>query len=235
MQQASITYILSDIEGTTTPITFVHDVLFPYSHERLARFVKENGTNPDVTKAIADTKATIRAEDKIEINDDEAVQTLLGWIASDRKHPALKLLQGLIWDEGYSTGAYTSEVYPDVIPSIKSWIAAGKKVGIYSSGSVQAQKLLFGHTPEGDINPLLSNYFDTAVGGKKEPQSYKKITQQLALQSTQILFLSDIEAELAAANEAGMQTCQLVRAGTKASTTYPTATDFNQVTKLFFT
>jgi enolase-phosphatase E1 len=230
--QSAIKYILSDIEGTTTPITFVHDVLFPYAYEKLPSFVARHAHLPDVQKCLADTAATVRQEEGRQIANDEAVQVLLGWIKADRKHPALKTLQGLIWVDGYQSGAYQAEVYPDVIPSIKAWLKAGKKVGIYSSGSVQAQKLLFGHTPEGNINPLLSDYFDTAVGGKKESASYTAIAKALGLAPATVVFLSDVEAELVAADQAGMRVIQLVRPGTTPTTRFPTATDFTQVSAL---
>lgn len=223
-------YILTDIEGTTTPITFVHDVLFPYAYSHLPAYVANNPEKSEVVGALRDTKTTVLSEDKRVINNDEAVAVLLAWISSDRKHPALKQLQGLIWDEGYKSGAYTSVIYDDVVGNIEAWTTAGKKVGIYSSGSVHAQKLLFGHTPFGDINPLLSHYFDTTVGGKKEVQSYTNITTALKLPAAEILFLSDIEDELSAADQAGMKVIQLVRPGTTPSKKYQTCANFDEVT-----
>jgi enolase-phosphatase E1 len=224
-----ISYILTDIEGTTTPITFVHDVLFPFAYKRLPEFVKNFKNNPDVKKCLKDTIDTVAEENGKTISEDEAIETLLLWIKTDRKHPALKALQGHIWQEGYESGSYTSEVYPDVLPNVKLWTKKGQKVGIYSSGSIQAQKLLFGHTPNGNMNPLLSDYFDTGVGGKKEEQSYKNIALQLKLDPDQIVFLSDIEAELIAAKKTGMQTVQLVRDGTTPSKLFPNCKDFDEV------
>ncbi len=224
-----ISYILTDIEGTTTPITFVHDVLFPFAYKRLPEFVKSFKNNPDVEKSLKETIETVAQEEHKTISENEAIETLLSWIKSDRKHPALKALQGHIWQEGYESGAYTSDIYPDVLPNIKLWTKKGQKVGIYSSGSVQAQKLLFGHTPDGNMNPLLSDYFDTAVGGKKEVQSYKNIATQLKIEPENIVFLSDIEDELVAAKKAGMQTVQLVRPGTTPSKLFPTCKDFDAV------
>lgn len=224
-----ISYILTDIEGTTTPISFVHDVLFPYAYERLPKFVAINYGRPEVNAAIRDTAATVLAEEKKTINNDEAVQVLLAWIKQDRKHPALKQLQGLIWDEGYKSAAYTSVIYDDVVPNIKSWIAGGKIIGIYSSGSVHAQQLLFGHTPAGNINPLICHYFDTGVGGKKEKTSYQNIVNILKIPATSILFLSDVEEELTAAAGAGLNVIQLVRPGTVPSKIHPTCTTFDEV------
>lgn len=224
-----ISYILTDIEGTTTPITFVHDVLFPFAYKRLPEFVRSFKNNPDIKKSLKDTIDTVAQEDNKTITEEEAIETLLLWIKNDRKHPALKSLQGHIWQEGYESGAYTSIVYPDVLPNIKLWTKKGQKVGIYSSGSVQAQKLLFGHTPEGNMNPLLSDYFDTAVGGKKEEQSYMNIAKQLKIDAENIVFLSDIEAELVAAKKSGMQTVQLVRPGTTPSKQFQNCKDFDEV------
>lgn len=222
-------FILMDIEGTTTDIEFVHRVLFPYSQELLADFVRRDGQEPEVAGAIQDTQKTVLNEDGLKINEEQAIGTLLRWISQDRKHTALKKLQGMIWREGYEQGAYRGHVYPDVPPALEQWKQAGIGLGIYSSGSVQAQKLLFGHSEVGDLTGYFSHYFDTNVGAKREVQSYKKIAEVLTLPPESILFLSDMEPELDAAQQAGFQTIQLVRPNTDESVKHPIAHNFSQI------
>jgi enolase-phosphatase E1 len=224
-----IQYVLTDIEGTTTPITFVHDVLFPYSLEHLATYVVQHDQDPVVMKCLADTLATSQVEGKPYTTHDEAVAQLLAWIKEDRKHPALKTLQGLIWRNGYATGAFQAQIYADVKPSLSAWKDQGIKLGVYSSGSVEAQKLLFGHTPEGDLTPLFSHYFDTAVGGKREQHSYERILKALNLPGSDVLFLSDVPEELVAARAAGLRTVQLIRPGTRSADGERHARDFYEV------
>lgn len=228
----TIRYVLSDIEGTTTSITFVHDVLFPYSREALPDFVRSQWSHDDVQGYAAMVLKTAR-EENLPLHDDDkeaVIAILMKWIAEDRKHPGLKGLQGLVWKDGYQRGAFTAHVYEDVVPNLRSWKKSGLRLGIYSSGSVLAQKLLFGHTHEGDLTPLFSHFFDTAVGGKKEIGSYQAIQKELGLAAREILFLSDIEAELDAAKAAGFVTTQLVRPGTRPSAKHRTATTFHDVT-----
>lgn len=224
-----IKYILTDIEGTTTPITFVHDVLFPYSYEHLANYVHEHGQDPVVQKCLADTLETAKKEGRPHSNQDEAIAQLLAWIKEDRKHPALKTLQGLIWRAGYANQSFQAQIYPDVKPSLAAWKARGLKLGVYSSGSVDAQKLLFGHTPDGDLTPFFSHYFDTAVGGKREKDSYGRILQALNQAGPEVLFLSDVSEELVAARAAGMATIQLIRPGTRPAAGERHAKDFYEV------
>ncbi|WP_297370921.1 acireductone synthase [Acidocella sp.] len=208
--------IVTDIEGTTTPISFVHRVLFPYARERMAAFVATN--HP----ALADVP-------------EPRLETLLGWMDGDEKITALKTIQGIIWAEGYESGALIGEVYEDVAPALKRWARAGLRLYVYSSGSVAAQRLLFGHSSAGDLNPLFQANFDTRVGPKREAASYGAIARGIGLTAGEVLFLSDIEAELDAAAQAGLKTCQLVRAndGTLASTRHVTAADFGEVAAAF--
>jgi len=227
-----IRYVLTDIEGTTTPITFVHDVLFPYSKARLAEFVRTHANDSRVQNCLEDTKKTVHEEEGHAVSDDEATQQLERWIQQDRKHPALKTLQGMIWRYGYESGTYTSEVYADVRPALERWKERGLGLGIYSSGSVEAQQLLFGHTPTGDMTPLFAHFFDTAVGGKRESSSYQAILTRLSLPGSAVLFLSDVPEELDAAEAAGMRTVQLIRPGTVASAGHQTARDFTEVEPL---
>lgn len=208
--------ILIDIEGTTTPIAFVHRVLFPYARARMAEFAASGHA------ALADV-----AEPKLE--------TLLGWMDRDEKVTALKTIQGIIWEDGYKAGAITAELYEDVPPALRRWTRAGLRLFVYSSGSVPAQRLLFGHTPAGDLTGLFQAYFDTRVGPKREAASYADITRGVNVPPEEMLFLSDMEAELDAAKASGLQTCQLVREedGTTATTQHETAKDFNDVARKF--
>lgn len=207
-------FILTDIEGTTTDINFVHKILFPYSFENLPGFVRANLQDPSVVQALEQTRQTLLEEGLPAESTEDLINGLLSWITADRKHPALKLLQGLIWKLGYDSGGFKGHVYPDVVPALERWKQLGIPMGIYSSGSVGAQKLLFGHSEYGDLNGFFSHNFDTAVGHKRGVTSYQNIATQLGIAPSEILFLSDIEEELDAAKAAGMQCLQLLRPGT---------------------
>jgi len=156
---------------------------------------------------------------------------LLGWMDADAKQTPLKALQGLLWREGYESGALHGAMYPDVAPCLRRWHAAGLRLFIYSSGSTEAQRLIFGHSTAGDLTGLLSGYFDTRVGAKREAQSYRTIAQSIGMPPGAVLFLSDVEAELDAAGSAGFATCQLVRStdSTVASARHGTAATFPEV------
>ncbi len=199
--------ILTDIEGTTTDIAFVHKVLFPYSRERMRDFVCANAAS----SAVREQLDAVSQEAGRKLTDDEAAAQLIRWIEEDRKITPLKALQGMIWEAGYRAGDFKGHIYADVAKHLREWHAAGKKLYVYSSGSVQAQKLIFGYTGYGDLTPLFSGYFDTHVGGKREAQSYERIRDSIGLPAGDILFLSDIVEELDAARAAGMQVTQLVR------------------------
>jgi len=213
---SEVQFVLMDIEGTTTDIDFVKNVLFPYSAKELRNFISQNKNNPEVRACVT----AVNAED-----DEAALLQFLKWIAEDVKHPALKTLQGLIWRRGYQTQAYQAHLYEDVLPAWQAWKTpengGAKKIrlGIYSSGSVAAQKLLFAHTTYGDVTSHLSAYFDLEVGSKRETASYQKILQQIdgGITPDQVLFLSDIEAELQAAQSAGLSVAHIVRPGTVPS------------------
>ncbi|MEA9355288.1 acireductone synthase [Bacteriovorax sp. PP10] len=222
-------YILTDVEGTTTSISFVHETLFPFAKERLKSFVAENLNNNDVQEILKQTKATAKAETQKDISDDEATDLLLHWIKTDRKHPALKDLQGLIWEGGYVSGQIKGHIYKDVPVALKAWKEAGLTLGVYSSGSVKAQHLIFEFSTEGNLRPYFSNHFDTAVGHKREVASYSNISNILKVEPSEILFLSDIKEELDAAREAGMQTIQLVRQNDVVIGDHKTARDFNEI------
>lgn len=202
--------ILTDIEGTTSAVSFVFDVLFPYAREHLPAFVRAHAQEPAVLAQLD----AVRAESgEPDADIDRAIEILLEWIAADRKATPLKALQGMVWAEGYRAGQLKGHVYPDAVTALRRWHVQGYRLYVYSSGSVQAQKLIFGCAEVGDLTPLFSGYFDTGIGPKRESESYVRIAESIRLPSEQILFLSDVLEELDAARQAGMQTCGLVRAG----------------------
>jgi enolase-phosphatase E1 len=218
--------IVTDIEGTTSSLSFVKDVLFPYARERMASFVREHGDEPQVRELLQQ----VSAEAGRKLGDDEAVAQLQHWIDEDRKVTPLKALQGLVWEAGYRNGDYQGHIYDDAAEYLRRWHEQGIQLYVYSSGSVYAQKLLFGHTAHGDLTPLFSGYFDTQVGHKQETGSYQRIAGDIGLPPAEILFLSDIKAELDAAAAAGMRTCWLVRDGQlKAGAAHPQVSSFEQI------
>lgn len=199
----TIKAILTDIEGTTSSISFVKEVLFPYARNALPGFVQAHGNEPQVRQWL-DVVATEIAASACQ--DEVIVETLQGWIDQDRKHTALKALQGMLWDVGYRNGDYTAHLYPEVADVLRGWQASGLPLYVYSSGSVPAQKLFFGFSDAGDLNSLFSGNFDTEVGGKREAPSYAHIAKAINIDPAEILFLSDVVEELDAAREAGLQT-----------------------------
>ena len=199
--------ILTDIEGTTSSISFVKDVLFPYARRELPRFVRERGHEPDVRHWLD----VVAVEHGSICNDDVIVETLQGWIDQDRKHTALKALQGMLWREGYERNDYRAHIYPDAAEALQRWHAAGYALAVYSSGSVAAQKLLFQYSEAGDLRPVFSAYFDTEVGYKRSADSYRLIADSLNHRPEDIVFLSDVIEELDAAQEAGLRTVMLDR------------------------
>ncbi len=224
--------ILTDIEGTTSSISFVKDVLFPYARRALPSFVAARGTEPEI-RQLLDAVAT---ETGGTCSDEVIVQTLQGWIDQDRKHTALKALQGLIWEAGYREADFTSHMYPDAAQALQRWYAEGLALYVYSSGSVPAQKLLFGHSDVGDLTPLFSGWFDTEVGGKRESASYTHIVERIGMAPVEILFLSDVVAELDAARSAGLQTVLVDRLddypqprSSEQANGHPRVTSFGQI------
>jgi len=215
--------ILLDIEGTTTPIAFVHEVLFSFARTHLRDYLAKHFDSKDV---VADVNL-LREEHKQDVSegkqppplteapdDIESIAAYVNWlIDKDRKSTGLKSLQGKIWQEGYSDGTLRAQVFPDVAPALARWRVAGLNVSIFSSGSVLAQQLLFAHTESGDLTPFINNYFDTSVGKKGESESYSRIAEALEVPASEVLFVSDVVAELAAAREAGMEVALSVRPG----------------------
>lgn len=225
--KGAIDAIVTDIEGTTTAIAFVHKTLFPYARERLAEFVAHHNGEPEVRTQLDAAK---REAGDPAMSDDATVALLRRWIDEDRKITPLKALQGLIWAEGYRAGRLQGHLYDDAIAGLRAWHAAGKKLYVYSSGSIAAQKLIFGHTPAGDLTPLFSGYFDTTTGPKMEAASYRRIAQAIGAAPARILFLSDSLQEIAAARQAGLQTVQLCRPGeAQAKGEGPTAESFAEI------
>lgn len=223
----TIRAIVTDIEGTTSSIDFVHQTLFPYAKQHLRRYLHAHADDADVVARIA---ATAALEGRALANLDDAADVLERWIAEDRKATPLKDLQGLIWAEGYAAGELTGHVYADTPVFLRRWHAAGKSLYVYSSGSEGAQKLIFGHSDAGDLRPLFSGYFDTRIGMKREAQSYRTILERIRQPGEAVLFLSDIGEELDAAREAGMQTCQLLRdARARPFPAHAQAKDFSEV------
>jgi enolase-phosphatase E1 len=194
--------ILTDIEGTTSSIAFVAETLFPYARARLRAFV---AAHPDETAPILAEVTTAEPGDP--------VATLTRWIDEDRKATPLKTLQGMIWEDGYREGAFTGHIYADAVVALRRWHAAGIALYVFSSGSVAAQKLLFGHSDAGDLTPLFSGYFDTTTGPKREAVSYTAIAGAIGLDPADILFLSDTPQEIAAARAADMHALLIDRDG----------------------
>jgi enolase-phosphatase E1 len=200
------TVLLMDIEGTTTSIAFVHDALFPFAREALPGFLGARWQEPEVAAAV-----TLMAP--AATTPEAAAQVALALMDADVKDTGLKALQGRIWAEGYASGALRGHVFPDVAPALRQLAAAGVRLAIYSSGSVEAQRLLFGHSEAGDLTPLLCAHFDTTTGPKREAASYAAIAASLRCAPEVLLFVSDHPAELSAAAEAGLQVAALVRPG----------------------
>jgi enolase-phosphatase E1 len=198
--------ILTDIEGTTSSISFVKDVLFPYARRALPAFVRARGNEAAVRHWLDAVAAETGAQ-----GDDAIVETLQGWIDEDRKHTALKALQGMIWQDGYSGADFAAHIYPDAAEQLRAWHAAGIPLAVYSSGSVPAQRLFFAHTDAGDLSPLFEAWFDTEVGHKRDAASYREIARRLNRAPREILFLSDVVEELDAARDSGMRTVLIDR------------------------
>lgn len=206
----SIKAVLTDIEGTTSAVSFVFEVLFPYAAKHLPDFVRQEATQPAVAVQV---QAVRDASGEPDADVERVIEILLTWIAEDRKATPLKALQGMVWEQGYQAGQLKGHVYPDAVEALQRWHQEGYALYVYSSGSIQAQQLIFGCSEAGDLSPLFSGYFDTTSGPKRDPQSYRTITAAMGYPAEEILFLSDIVEELDAAQQAGMATCGLVRSG----------------------
>lgn len=226
--------ILLDIEGTTTPIAFVHDVLFSYARAHLREFLARHGAAAEVQADIA----LLREEHAVDVKQghdspaltNDSIADYVEWlIALDRKSTGLKSLQGKIWRQGYEDGLLKAQVFADVAPAFARWRKRGLRISIFSSGSVLAQQLLFAHTEVGDLTPFIDSYFDTNVGKKGEAKSYRLIAEAIGLEPEQILFISDVVAELDAASEAGIKTILSIRPGNPPQSQYPSVHSFDEV------
>lgn len=212
--------VLLDIEGTTSSVRFVFDVMFPFVLRELDAWVLKHWGSPEIDRVaaqMAKDAGFTQANAWLAGTEGENRETLKAEVrrlmAADVKATGLKLLQGLIWEDGFASGELKAEVYPDVVPALERWTTAGKDVRIYSSGSVHAQHLFFGHTLAGDLLHFFRGHYDTQIGGKKEAASYTAIAQSFQLPPGEILFVSDIVGELDAAAAAGLQTALAVRPG----------------------
>jgi enolase-phosphatase E1 len=227
--------ILLDIEGTTTPINFVHETLFPFSRDKMGDFVSDNFENLSTEIELLKRDHTSdRTYDREldELSPSSVSAYLLFLIDSDRKSTPLKSIQGQIWQQGYTSGRLQSEVFDDVPRAFERWGSQGTTIAIYSSGSVLAQQLLFKYTNHCDLTPYISNYFDTNVGDKKDPVSFARIADALGFEPATILFISDSTAELIAARETGYQIMLSVRDGNRSSEDdhlYPAIRSFDEL------
>ena len=218
---SGISVVLLDIEGTVSDIRVVYAVMFPYAQQNMALFLKLHWLEPAVQTAIQQVCADANQDPQTWLGEstDQAQQTLLTHLnqlmANDSKSTGLKAIQGLVWKDGFESGAIRAELFDDVLPALKKWNASELMISIYSSGSILAQQLFFGHTIHGDVTPLLSHYFDTTTGPKRESSSYISIAQAMKIPSSAILFVSDIAEELMAATNAGFQVVASVRPNNK--------------------
>jgi enolase-phosphatase E1 len=229
--------ILLDIEGTVSPLAFVHDVMFPYARNNVAAFLADHIQEPAVRSALEQMARDAGHTDFSQwmpAGSDEAafvVAEVHKLMDADAKVTGLKMLQGLIWELGFRSGDLRSTLFADVPPALTGWRAAGLGLRIYSSGSIHAQKLFFAHTEAGDLTPLFSGYYDTTIGSKRESASYAAIAKDAKVNAGDILFVSDIVDELDAAKAAGMATALAIRPGNKPAppNDHPPITSFNDI------
>jgi enolase-phosphatase E1 len=218
--------VVTDIEGTTSALSFVKDILFPYARTRLADFVRAHRHEPAVRAQLEEARR-LSGET---LDDEQLIAQLIRWSDQDRKLTPLKALQGMIWEQGYRKGELRGHIHEDAVRRLRQWHERGLRLYVFSSGSVQAQRLLFGHSDAGDLTPLFSGYFDTTIGAKREAESYRRIAATIGLAPVEILFLSDVREELDAARAAGLETCWLVREGAApADPAHPVAHDFDRI------
>jgi enolase-phosphatase E1 len=207
--------VLTDIEGTTSSLSFVKDVLFPYARQALPQYIRSHESG--LRSLTADIAAIVG---KSSLGTQETIDILLQWMSEDRKVTPLKTVQGMIWKTGYESGELQGHVYDDAVRALRKWHASGLALYVYSSGSIEAQKLLFSHTPHGDLLPLFSGYFDTTTGPKLESRSYETIIRTLQLPAHAVVFLSDHDGEIQAASATGLRTVLLTREAREASGAY---------------
>jgi enolase-phosphatase E1 len=214
--------VLTDLEGTAIPMSFMTGTLLSLARERLGSYIAQHAEDADVEDALYEAG---RLFGGFTLKLEEAEALFLRWMKQDRKTTPLKIIQGLIWQEGYDAGQITTEVYSDVADSLKAWSAAGLRLFVYSSNSELTQKLILSHAPSGDLTSLFEGFFDTVAGQKIEPASYEAICQKLELPAASILVLCDNEEELDTAKSVGMATARVVREGSTKSR-HPVVPDF---------
>jgi enolase-phosphatase E1 len=235
IERSGVHGILLDIEGTTTPISFVYDILFPFARTELAVFLRRNDGQPAVRDILGlierDHAADSAAGHRPPAWDEPPLKYIYWLMEQDRKLTGLKALQGLIWEDGYRSGRLRGQVFSDVVPALQRWSKSNLDVRIFSSGSALAQRLLFENSEQGDLTPLLRGYFDTSIGPKSAPQSFRKIAKAFGLASKQIVFISDITAELDAAKEAEYATLLCIRPGNRpqGEHTHQTISSFDEI------
>ncbi|MCB9229148.1 MAG: acireductone synthase [Deltaproteobacteria bacterium] len=225
-------WIIMDIEGTTTSIHFVHDVLFPYARKQIGHFILGHQDKKAVQICLKQCSDFLEKTESLKVSGTDLLPHLLRWIDEDRKYAPLKELQGMIWQHGYQQGDYTAHLYEDVLPNWNRWKTCGIRLAIYSSGSVMAQQLLFSHTCHGNLSSFISAHYDTRIGNKKEPSSYKSIATSLQTPVKKLYFLSDSVSELEAAQEAGLNCFHIVRPGSQPSDFIPAVSDFNEISDI---
>ncbi len=219
--------IITDIEGTTSSIDFVHHVLFPYSIKALPEYVRRNSQRQEIATIITQVKQEIN---QLDANIEVVIATLLSWIEADKKITPLKTLQGFIWENGFKNSHFTGHLYEDAYHNLLKWYRVGIKLYVFSSGSIKAQKLLFGYNHYGDLTYLFEGYFDTNIGSKKSVSAYQNIAKAIGLMPQEILFLSDVTAELDSAKNTGYHTVLLDRnESQKNNQIYDTVTTFDFV------
>jgi enolase-phosphatase E1 len=218
----NVSAVLTDIEGTTTSLAFVKEELFPYARRHLSEYVRSHAA--EIGDIVREVGAAAGANG---VSTPETIDILLRWMDEDRKLTPLKKLQGMIWRSGYESGRLRAHVYQDAVQALRKWAAGGMKLYVYSSGSVEAQRLLFSHTFDGDLTPLFSGYFDTTIGSKLEARSYEDIARSLLLAAGEIVFISDHPGETQAAAAAGMQTVLIARE--EGGDTAPAARSFDDI------
>lgn len=241
--------LLLDVEGTTTPVEFVYRVLFPYARAHAAAYLRREGESAACRAAIAQLREERAKESGVvqdagsgvaqgagsgvaqDFSPAEILPYVFALMDRDKKSPGLKALQGLIWQDGYKSGELRGQVYLDVAPAFGRWRARGRDIYIYSSGSVLAQQLLFGSTDAGDLTRFLKGYFDTGVGSKTSPDSYRAISERVHIAPSEMLFVSDVVQELDAARTSGMRTALCVRSGDSPSgrDSHPVIRSFDEI------
>jgi enolase-phosphatase E1 len=204
--------VVLDIEGTTGAAGYVHGELYDYARPRLGPWIDAHADDPDVATAVAQTRADAGLPG--DAGTEAVVAALHAWMDGDVKATPLKTLQGQIWSAGYAAGELSSHFFDDVVPQLRAWHGRGVHLAVFSSGSVASQVPWFRHAPAGDLTPLIDGYFDTVnAGPKREVASYDAIAAALGRAPGELLFLSDLPAELHAAREAGWQVVGVRRGG----------------------